>query len=259
MQLIGGALLTLLGAVGGQLLRYMIEQRREKRRDVNDWYNEVLSIISRGLVICQRAQKRSSLNYGNISADSRKVSQDLRAHLNPYPEEIDEVTIGYVRTLEQYFQKISIATEATEDQSGSEAAEELFEIGQREYKKHEDLDLGNVLDASTEYSSIMESMINKTDKTAQDFGSQVQGPLKDAESIQQLLEEVNLQSAEGNLVEKRVDQQLPDEWDEGLSIATKIALQITTDACINGINHISKVNDMETADGLDRTESDESK
>lgn len=242
-------LAAISGAGVGQVLSYGIRKRSQKTQNIDAWYEESLSLISHGHGICLSARNRSNLNYGDISAQSRDISQRLKAHVNPYPEEVDDITVLQIRNLARIFRKMSAVTEATEDQSTMESMNEIFEMGQREHVETEDIDIGEVVDTSTDYSPIMESAFDQTDIDPQDFGSQLQEEFKDAESLQQLIEKMGAKfGSSQKQFEKAIESQIvTDDWDESLSLGIRVHLQIATNLCEEAINHISEVSNMESA------------
>jgi len=242
-------LAAMSGAGAGQVISYGIRKRRQKFQDIDAWYEEALSLISHGHGICLSARKRSNLNYGNISTQSRDISQRLKSHVNPYPEEVDEVVVLQIQNLARIFRKMSAVTEATDDQSTMESIDEIFEMCQREHTRTE-LDIGEAVDTSTDYSPIMKSAFDQNDIDPRVFGSQLQEELKDAESLQQLIETMGPQfGSSQKQFEKAIESQIvTDEWDESLSLGIRVHLQIATNLCEEAINRISEVSNMESAD-----------
>lgn len=237
------------GAGAGQVISYGIRKRSQKTQDIDTWYKDGLSLVSHGHGICLSARKRSNLNYGNISTQSRNISQRLKAHVNPYPEEVDDIAVLQIQNLARIFRKVSAVTEATEDQSTMESIDELFEMAQREHDRTEDIDVGEVVATSTDYSPIMESVFNQTDASPEAFGSQLQEGFKDAESIQHLIENMGSQfGSSQKKFEKAIEAQIvTEDWNESLSLGIRVHLQIATNLCEEAINHISEVSNMESA------------
>jgi len=96
-------LAAIFGGGVGQALGYVLRKRSQEKENIENWYKNALSLISHGRGICESAQKRSNLNYGNISTQSHDLSQRLKAHVNPYPEEVDETAVAQIQNLARIF------------------------------------------------------------------------------------------------------------------------------------------------------------
>ena len=242
-------LAALAGAGGGQVIGYGLRKRKRRTQSVDEWYEEAITLISRGHGICLSARKRSNLNYGDISEESYKISQKLNEHVNPYPDRVDQTAVEQVQSLSMVFRKMSAVTESTEEQSTMEALDEIFEMGQREYSGAEDLDMGEAVDESTEYSPIMQNLFNEMETGPRLFGSQFAEKFSEAESLENLVEE--MAPAFGSTqksFEKAIESEIvSDEWDESLSYGVRVHLQIASNLCEDAITHISEVNNMESA------------
>jgi len=240
---------AIVGAGVSQSFGYGLWRYKKKTEDVDEWYEDVISSISYGLCICQSRRERSDLNYGDIAIESQKVSQRLKNHLNPYPQQIDEETISLVKNLEILFRKLSAASEATDEQSPLDSIEELFEMGQRDYKNNTDLDMGEAVDTSTNLSATMAGLFDQTGKNPRGFGSEFGEQFANANTVQELLQTMNsTYGASQKSVEKMLEAQyITDEWDDSLSVGIRILLQITSNLCRQAINSISETNNLPTA------------
>jgi len=242
-------LVAIAGAVVGQVVNYIVQKWRQKNRDMNNWYKETLSLVSHGHGICLSARTRSNLNYGDISTESREISQRLKKKTDPHPKKADEVTVDQLQSLSEMFRKMSAVAEATEDQSTMESINEIFEMGQIERSGNEDLDMGELVNTSTDYSPTMDKMFKKSDIDPRQFGSQFGENFSDAESITMLIDEMGpVFGNQQEEVEKIIESEMvSEEWDESLSVGMRIHLQIVSSLCEETINHISEVSNMETA------------
>ena len=239
---------AVVGAGASQVFSYGLRRYKKKTVDVNQWYEDVISTISYGLCICQSARERSNLKYGDIAEESKKVTQRLKGHLNPYPKQISEESALLVKELEELFRKLSAASEATDEQSALDSIEELFEMAQRDYQKNTELNMGKAVDASTDHSPIMERLFDETDKNPQKFGSKLGEQFTNVDSFQQLVQTINSeQGISQKPIEKMLEAQyVTDEWDESLSIGIRILLQLTSNLCRKAINNLSELNNMNT-------------
>jgi endonuclease III len=79
---------AVVGAIAAETIRYGINWRNKKNKDIEQWYEETLNSISHGHNICKSERKRSNLDYGDISQESKKVAQNLnkKKKINPYSE-----------------------------------------------------------------------------------------------------------------------------------------------------------------------------
>lgn len=240
---------AVVGAGVSQGFGYGVWQYKKKTEDVNQWYEDVISSISYGLCICQSARERSNLKYGDIAEESQKVSQRLKDHLNPHPKQIDEESIRHVKNLEKLFRKVSAASEATDEQSVLDSIEELFEMGQREYKSNTDVNMAEALNASTDHSTTMAGLFDKTGRDPQGFGVELGKQFENANSFQELLQAMNSEHGTNQRsVERMLEAQfITDEWDKSLSVGIRILLQMTSNLCKEAINTLSEANNMNTA------------
>ena len=237
------------GGATVQFINYGYQKRKQRSQSLNDWYEDSLSLISRGLGICLSARQRSNLNYGNISVETGKISQELLGMVNPYPDGVDEEAVIRVKNLGVIFRKISAVTEASEDQTTMDALNEIFQMGKREYSSVEGLDMGEVVNESTEYSPMMESLFGELDSDPRFFGSQFEEKIEKSNTIDELL--ISIRPAFKNdqkTVEKALQAQiLTDDWDNSLSVGVRVHLQIASNLCEDAINYISEINNMNTA------------
>lgn len=241
--------IAILGAGAGQVIAYGIRRYQAKTRNVDQWYEDVISSASFGRGVCDLGRQRSNLNYGDLAKESKKASHRLREHVNPYPSGVDEKSVALVTELETVFQKLAAATEASDDQSTMDAIEELFEMGQRDFTNNEDLHMGEAVSDSTEYSSTMASIFDQTDTDPRGFGAQLGDEFGNADSFYELLEVMHSEhGVSERSVERMLDAQFfTEEWDESLSIGIRILLQITSNLCVDAINHLGEVNNRNTA------------
>lgn len=239
--------IAVLGAGAGQLIRYVIHQYKTKKRNVNEWYEDVILSISYGRGVCDLGRERTNLNYGNIAEEAEKVAHRLRKHSNP-PSEVDETSVLLVQNLETMFRKLSAATEASDDQSTMDAINELFEMGQRDLARNKELDMGEAVNESTEYSSTVANIFSQVDADPEGFGTQLGEHFGNAESFHELLEKVRSQhGVSERSIDRMLDGQfLTEEWDESLSVGIRILLQITSNQCVEAINHVGEINGNST-------------
>lgn len=242
-------LAAVAGAGTGQIISYGVRRRKKRKQAVDEWYEEALSLISRGHGICLSARKRSNLNYGDISEESQTISQRLKEHVTPYPDGVDQDAVEQVYNLATTFRKLAAVTEATDEQSTVESLNEIFEMGQREHASTDNLDMADAVDESTDYSPIMDNIFQEMNTDPRVFGSQFSEKFDDTDSLDTLVEEMSPQFP-GNqqAIETAIESQIiTDEWDESLSLGIRIYLQIASNLCEEAINYISDVNNMETA------------
>lgn len=239
---------AVLGAGAGQVIAYGIRRYRTKTRNVNQWYDDVISSINHGRGVCDLGRERSNLNYGSLADESEKVSHRLRDHVSPPPAGVDEKSVKLVQDLETLFRKLAAATNASDDQSTMDAIEELFEMGQRDLANNEDLDMGKAVNQSTEYSPTMSSFFDQADEEPEQFGKQLGNQFAGADSFHDLVESMSSEYGDsGRAVERMFDAQfLTGEWDESLSVGIRILLQITSSKCIEAINHVGEANNERT-------------
>lgn len=242
--------IAVLGAGAGQVIGYVIRRHRTKKRNVNQWYEDVISSVSYGRGVCDLGRERSNLNYGNIAEESEKVSHRLREHISRYPSEADERSVILAQNLETMFRKLSAATEASNDQSTMDAIEELFEMGQRDLASNRDVDMGEAVNESTEYSSTMATIFDQADADPQGFGTQLGEQFGNVDSFHELLETMDSKyGASERSVDRMLDAQFfTEEWDESLSVGIRILLQVTSNGCIEAINHLGEVNSRNRSD-----------
>jgi len=242
-------LAAIAGAGAGQIISYGVRRRKQRTQAVDEWYEEALSLISRGHGICLSARKRSNLSYGDISEESQTISQRLKEHVNPYPDGVDQVAVQQVHNLATVFRKLAAVTEATDEQSTVESLNEIFEMGQREHASSDNLDMADAVNESTDYSPIMDNLFQEMETDPRVFGSQFGEKFDDAESLNTLVEEMSPQfSGNQKAIETAIESQIiSDEWDESLSLGIRVHLQIASNLSEEAINHISDVNNMETA------------
>jgi hypothetical protein len=236
--------IAILDAGAGQVIAYGIRRYQKKRRDVSQWYDDVISTINHGRGVCDLGRERSNLNYGDLADESEKVSHKLREHISPPPSGVDEKSVERVQELETLFRKLSVATDASDEQSTMDAIEELFEMGQRDLANNEELDMGEAVNKSTEYSPTMAYLFNQAEEEPQQFGKQIGEQFGNADSFYDLAETMFSEYGDDErAVERMFDTQfLTGEWDESLSIGIRILLQVTSGKCIDGINHLGEVN-----------------
>lgn len=237
--------IAILGAGAGQVIAYGIRRYQAKTRNVNQWYEDVISSANYGRGVCDLGRERSNLNYGDLADEAGKVSHKLRNHVSPPPNGVDEKSVILVQDLETLFRKLAAATDASDDQSTMDAIEELFEMGQRDFTNNDDLDMGKALNQSTEYSPTMASFFNQAEAEPQQFGKQLGEQFGDADSFYDLVEMMYSEHGDGERkVERMFDKQfLTNEWDESLSVGIRILLQVTSSKCIEAINHVGGVSD----------------
>lgn len=242
------AVIAVIGAVAGQLIRFVIDVYRTKRGNVNQWYEDSISSISYGRGVCDLGRDRSNINYGNIANEAKKVSHRLRGQIDSYPSGVDERSVMHVKILEKAFRKLSAATDASDDQSTMDAIEELFEIGQRDLARSE-VDMGEAVNESTEYSPTMNYIFDQVDADPQGFGTQVGEKFSSAESFRELLEMVQTEHgvSQRSANRKLDDQFFTEDWDKSLSVGIRILLQMTSNRSIEAINHLGEMNNKSTA------------
>ena len=241
---------AIVGAVATQSLNHILRKRRKKVQDIDQWYEQAVSLISHGRGICLSRRRRSNLQYGDISEESRKIANRLNEHINPHPDEVNKETIRKIWGLWQVFSKLAEVTEATEDQSTNDAIEEIFEMGQREYEsKEDDFEMAEAVNQSTEYSSTMGQIVDQSEIDPRIFGSQLGDELGHAESFEQLLTSMGENFKDNQKAfEKAIERDiLSDDWDDSLSVGVRIHLQITTNLCEEAINEITEINSLQTA------------
>ncbi|WP_157884785.1 hypothetical protein [Halorubrum aethiopicum] len=236
--------IAVLGAGAGQVIAYGIRRYQAKTRNVDQWYEDVISSINYGRGVCDLGRERSNLNYGNLADEAETVSHKLRDHVSSAPSGVDEKSVILVQDLETLFRKLTAATDASDDQSTMDAIEELFEMGQRDLANNENLDMGKAVNKSTEYSPAMASLFNQADEDPQQFGKQLGEQFGNADSFYDLVETMSSAYGDGErAVERMFDSQfLTGEWDESLSVGIRILLQITSSKCVEAINHIGEAN-----------------
>ncbi|MDS0261866.1 hypothetical protein NDI56_20895 [Haloarcula sp. S1CR25-12] len=239
---------AIAGAVFGQLIRYGFHRYQNKQQAVTEWNEDAITQISRGHGVCESARDRSDLNYGSISNEAAKTAQKLKALVNPYPDGVDDEAAEQVRALYVVFRKLAALTEASEEKATDEALDEIFEMGQQEYSQADNLDMGDAVNESTEYSPLMDKLFKKSDTDARIFGSQFGEQIEEVQTLEEMIQQMAPQVTDDQeLIAKAVESQfISDEWEDGLSLGVRIYLQIAANLSTEAINYISEMNNMET-------------
>ena len=240
--LVIGGIVTELGRVG-------IQSWRGKRQELDQWYDQSISLASHGMGICDSARKRSELNYGQISDEAKKISERLNKQVNPYPSSADKKAVSQIKELSEVFSKLAAIAEASSENPADESVDEILAMSQRESKDQQDMDMGETMEASKEYSPIMNNILSRLDSDVEEFGPKMREELENADSIVGLIETMGDQlGASSTFIERGIEKELEDDWDENLSIGIRMYLQISSNLCTDVINYLSETSGKSAAD-----------
>ncbi|MFB6186829.1 MAG: hypothetical protein ABEI86_08190 [Halobacteriaceae archaeon] len=244
---------AIFGGIGTLSAQKGYEWWREKNENLDNWYQQGISLASHGNGICDSAKQRSDLNYGKISKEAEKLSTRLDKHVNPHPNDADEKSVHQLSELSKIFSKLSAVTEVSSEKSTDESLGEIFEMSQRESRQSPDVDMSKAVEESTEYSPIMETLIGNIESGSRKFGQDFRSELEESNSLEELIETMSdeLKVSENTLERKFEREFVGEDWDDSLSIAVRIHLQIASNLCQDTINYLSEVSGESAAKGPD--------
>ena len=223
---------------------YLFQRRRVRKRNENQWYEDALASVSRGRAVCDLGRERSDINYGSIAEESEKVALRLGEHIAPPPSGVDEKSVNLVANLEMLFRKLAAVTEASDEQSTEGALEEVFRMGQRDLSRNESFDVGKVVNISTDYSPGIANVIDEIDTDPVTFGRILASQFDNAHSFSELFQMMESTKILNNRsVSRKLNEDFFNEdWDENLSMAIRFMLQLTSNLCVETINHLGEAN-----------------
>lgn len=242
-----------IGAVAGVLgwiLRSVIETPLNwywgKKQDLDEWYEQSISLVSHSKGICDSFRKREDMNYGGISDEARKMSLRLKEHINPYPDNADEQIVAGLHELSVLFSDMAEATDASNEDSAKESINELLAMSQRK-QKESDVDYTKAIQESQELSPMLNQIIGSEDLSAEKVGAFANSELDSADNMNELINSFVNMAGDMDISEDRIaDEITDDDWDSNLSVGNRILLQIVRNRSKQLINKLSERADKPT-------------
>lgn len=237
-------------AVLGWILRSVIETPLNwywgKKQDLDEWYEQSISLVSHSKGICDSFRKREDMDYGEIANEARKISLRLKEHLNPHPDNADEQIVAELHGLSILFSDLAEATDASNEESAKESINELLEMSQRR-QKEANSDYTKALQQSKELSPILNQIITGQNLNAEKVGEFANSEIDDADDIVELINSFVDMAGDMNLSEDRIVEEITDDdWDDNLSIGNRILLQIARNRSKQLINTLGEKADKST-------------
>jgi hypothetical protein len=186
------------------------------------------------------------MDYGEIANESRKISLRLKEHLNPHPDNADEQIVAELQGLAVLFSDLAEATDASNEDSSKESINELLAMSQRR-EKETDTDYTEAIQQSKEFSPIMNQLISITDIDEDKLGEFANSELSDARNIDGLIETFINMADTMNISEDQIINEITDDdWDDKLSVANRMLLQIGRNRSKHLINILSEKTNTST-------------
>jgi hypothetical protein len=231
-------------AVSGWILRSVIETPLNwywgRKQDLNEWYEQSISLVSHSKGICDSFRKREDMDYGEIANESRKISLRLKEHLNPHPDNADEQIVAELHGLSVLFSDLAEATDASNEDSPKESINELLAMSQRR-EKETNADYTEAIQQSKELSPILNQIISSEDLDAKKVGEFADSELGDADDIVELINSFVDMAGSMNISEDRImDEITDDDWDDNLSVGNRMLLQIARNRSKQLINMLGE-------------------
>lgn len=240
---------AVIGGGLAEILRYGLDWYRDRHQQREQWYEDAANKISRGYIICEGAKDRSDLNYRDIASESDEMAKELNQLVNPYPAGIENESVKKVKGLSTIFRKLSAVAETSNEKATEEALDEIFNMGKQEYAKNEDLNMGEAVEESTNYSKLLNEYFSKADTEPKTFGAQFEDQIGELETLEELVQEMGPQVVNEGMASKAIESEvLTEDWEKSLSLGVRIFLQITSNMSTEALNHISDIKDLNTAD-----------
>lgn len=219
-----------VAAVLGWILRSVIETPFKwywgKRQDIDEWYEQSISLVSHSKGICDSFRKREDMDYGEISNEARKISLRLKEHLNPHPDNADEQIVAELHGLSVLFSDLAEATDASDEDSAKESINELLEMSQRR-EKETDANYTEAIQQSKELSPILNQIISAEELNAKKLGEFADSELGNADDIVELINSFVDMAGSMNISEDQIMNEIADDdWDNNLSVGNRMLLQI---------------------------------
>lgn len=179
---------TILSAFGaGNVIGYQWksywERRKEKKTEVEDWFEDCQDLMSRGTHTIYRAGLRSDIGYKKILTELDEYSSELYSKSKNTPDPISDSTAENVEGLSNLYSKASGVAEVSSQKEGIELIAEIFEMAQREFS--EEIDFAEAIDDAGNISGILNeilSMVGKRGVSNEDIAETVENMFQEWDS-----------------------------------------------------------------------------
>jgi hypothetical protein len=240
-----------VAAVAGWILRSVIEKPLKwywgKKQDLDEWYEQSISLVSHSKGICDSFRKRENMNYGEIANEARKISIRLKKHLNPHPDNADPEIVNELGKLAELYSDLAEATDASDEDIAKESINELLAMSQRE-QKEKNADYTKAIQQSKQLSPMMNQILEMPDINVEQIGDFADSELENAENITELINTFVEMTGSMNISEDRIMKEITeDDWDENLSAGNRILIQIARNRSKKLINVLSEKTNKSTA------------